>query len=177
MWVDAPYRWLKNDDVQAVELMYGDSAFSMVLLSPAQGHALEAIRPRLDPVRWQALIDSMRVGRVMLSMPKFKFTYEQALQDALTTLGMGIAFEPGRADLGRIANVSPERLYISRVQHKTFIDVHEKGTEAAGATFVGVSVTSMPPELRFDRPFLFAIRERESGTLLFVGRVVDPTSQ
>jgi serpin B len=175
MSVDAAYRWLKNDDVQAVELMYGDSAFSMVLLSPAAGHSLDAVTTRLEPARWQALIDSLQSSRVMLSMPKFKFTYEKALRDALTALGMGVAFDPARADLSRIADVSPERLYISRVQHKTFIDVHEKGTEAAGATFVGVSVTSMPPELRFDRPFLFAIRERESGTLLFVGRVVDPT--
>jgi serpin B len=98
------------------------------------------------------------------------------LNDALTALGMGIAFDQQRADLSRIANVRPENLYISRVQHKTFIDVHEKGTEAAGATAVGIGITSLPPELKFDRPFIFVIRERSTGTLLFVGRVVDPTA-
>ena len=172
---DGSYYWVKNTNVQAVELLYGDSAFSMVLVAPAQGTALTPVVALLEPAKWDSLMASMQPGRVMLSMPKFKFTYEKALKDALSALGMGIAFDPARADLTRIANVRPENLYISRVQHKTFIDVHEKGTEAAGATAVGIGVTSMPPELKFDRPFMFAIRERSTGTLLFVGRVVDPT--
>ena len=105
--------------------------------------------------------------------PKFKST---EFKDALSALGMSIAFDQQRADLSRIANVKPENLYISRVQHKTYIDVHEKGTEAAGATSVGVGVTSLPPTLSFDKPFMFAIRERSTGTLLFVGRLNDPTT-
>jgi serine protease inhibitor len=173
---DGSYRWVKNQDVQAVELLYGDSAFSMVLVSAAEGRALTPVTALLEPARWEALMASMQANRVILKMPKFKFTYEKALKDALTTLGMGIAFDESRADLSRIANVSPRRLYISRVQHKTFIDVHEKGTEAAGATAVGIGLTSMPPQLTFDRPFIFVIRERSTGTLLFVGRVFDPTT-
>lgn len=173
---DAGYRFVKKDGVQAVELMYGDSAFSMVLLSAEQGVSLAPAVALLRTAPWDALMTSLQPARIMLRMPKFKFTYEKVLNDALTTLGMGIAFDRGRADFSRIANVSPERLYISRVQHKTFIDVHEKGTEAAGATAVGIGITSLPPEVSFDRPFLFVIRERSTGTLLFVGRVVDPTS-
>jgi serpin B len=88
---------------------------------------------------------------------------------------MGIAFQAGTADFGRI-NPSRDDLHISRVEHKTFIDVHERGTEAAAATAVGMSVTSLPPSITIDRPFLFAIRERTSGTLLFVGRVGDPAA-
>ena len=173
---DWSYRHVKNQDVQAVELLYGDSAFSMVLVSAAEGRALTPVTALLEPAKWDALIASMQMERVILKMPKFKFTYEKALKDALTALGMGIAFDEQRADLTRIANVRPRNLYISRVQHKTFIDVHEKGTEAAGATAVGVGVTSMPPQMTFDRPFIFVIRERSTGTLLFVGRVADPTA-
>jgi serpin B len=84
---------------------------------------------------------------------------------------MGIAFDPDRADFSRIADVRPERLFITRVEQKTFVEVNEEGTEAAAATAVGVGVTSAPLtyEMRVDRPFLFAIRERFSGTLIFIG--------
>ncbi len=174
MNTDASFAAVRNEHVQAVELLYGDSAFSMVLVAPVQGASLAPVVDLLDPAKWAALISSLQRGRILLHMPKFKFTYEKALKDALTALGMGIAFDEARADLTRIANVRPRNLFISRVEHKTYIDVHEKGTEAAGATAVGVSVTSMPPELKFDRPFIFAIRERSTGTLLFVGRVADP---
>lgn len=173
---DAAYFSAKKDGVQAVELLYGDSAFSMVLLTAEQGLSLAPAIAVLEPAKWEALMSSMQRGRIMLNMPKFKFTYEKALKDALSALGMGIAFDEARADLTRIANVRPRNLYISRVQHKTFIDVHEKGTEAAGATAIGVGVTSLPPEMTFDKPFLFVIRERSTGTLLFVGRVNDPTA-
>jgi serine protease inhibitor len=176
MFADGAFRSVKNETVQAVEMMYGDSAFSMVLVSPVAGHSLAPVSALLEPAKWDALIASMQPGRVILKMPKFKFTYEKALKDALTALGMGIAFDEARADLTRIADVRPRNLYISRVQHKTYIDVHEKGTEAAGATAVGIGVTSMPPELVFNRPFIFVIRERSTGTLLFVGRVFDPTA-
>src|SRR5690606_988074 len=97
------------------------------------------------------------------------------LNDALKAMGMAIAFRPFEADFSRIAP-RPPALYISRVEHKSFIDVHELGTEAAAATAVGIAVTSMPPEIRIDRPFVFAIRERETGTLLFIGRIGDPAA-
>lgn len=166
---DGVYNFVDKDGVKAVELLYGDTAFSMVLVSTDKEYPFDA-------VKWDALIASMQRGRIMLRMPKFKFTYEKVLNNTLTALGMGIAFSEMSADFRRITP-PPPRLVISRVQHKTFIDVHEKGTEAAGATAVGVGVVSMPPELSFDRPFIFAIRERSTGTLLFVGRVNDPTLQ
>jgi serpin B len=87
---------------------------------------------------------------------------------------MGIAFRPFEADFTRIAD--RDDLYISRVIHKTFIAVDEEGTEAAAATAVGMSVTSLPPEVRFDHPFIFAIRERSTGVILFLGAIADPSS-
>ena len=84
---------------------------------------------------------------------------------------MGIAFDRARADFYRIADVRPERLYITRVEQKTFVEVNEEGTEAAAATVVAIGPTSAPQvfEMRVDRPFVFAIRERLSGTVLFLG--------
>jgi len=106
-------------------------------------------------------------------MPKFRFSFGQRLDDALKAMGMGVAFDPFQADFDRITRTRDD-LYISRVEHKTFIDVHELGTEAAAATAVGIGVTSLPPSVVFDRPFMFVIHERESGTILFIGRVGDP---
>jgi serine protease inhibitor len=126
----------------------------------------------LTPQRWQDWMGRFERSRVMLFVPKFRFEYGVALRAPLERMGMGIVFQPRVADFTRIAPV--DDLHISRVEHKTFIDVHERGTEAAAATSVVGSVTSMPPTLHFDRPFLFAIRERETGTLLFVGTIGDP---
>jgi serine protease inhibitor len=172
MRMDAYIPFLGDGAVQMVELAYADSAFAMVLLAPADGSSLDELVAQLTPARWTGLLAQLQPNRVMLTMPKFRFDYGARLNDALDRLGMGIAFLP-RAGFMRIAEV--DDLHISRVQHKSFIDVHELGTEAAAATSVTVGVTSMPPELRFDRPFLFAIHERSSGTLLFLGRVNDPS--
>ncbi len=170
---DGVLRWFRDDDVQAVELLYGDSAFSMVVMAPTDEGDLDALVAGLTPGRWHDLIGRLETARLMLRMPKFRFDYGVQLGGPLSDMGMGIAFRP-QADFSRIAPV--DDLHISRVKQKSFIDVHELGTEAAAATATVVSVTSMPPEMSFDRPFLFAIRERSTGTLLFVGRVGDPAA-
>jgi serpin B len=174
MTTDATFRSFRDADVEAVELLYADSAFSMVVLMPAQGRTLDGLVASLTPERWARWMDAFTPGRLMLTLPKFRFDYARRLNDALTGLGMGIAFVPRRADFSGISRERDD-LYISRVEHKTFVDVHELGTEAAAATAVGIGVTSLPPSLRFDRPFLFAIRERSTGTILFLGRIGDPS--
>jgi hypothetical protein len=128
----------------------------------------------VTPQRWNEWMGRFDRSRVMLRMPRFRFDYSLQMRGPLERMGMGIAFLPYLADFQRIAPV--DDLHISRVKHKSFIDVHELGTEAAAATAVVISVTSMPPLLSFDRPFIFAIRERSSGALLFVGRVGDPSA-
>jgi serine protease inhibitor len=173
MRADRAYRILQNDEVQMVELPYADTAFSMLVLAPAEGNTLDVLVAELRPDRWAGWIAQLRQERVVLTMPKFKFDYEIQMKEPLTQLGMGIAFQPGVADFTRIADMRD--LHISRVKQKAFIDVHELGTEAAAATAVFIGPTSMPPELRFDRPFIFAIQERSTGTLLFIGRVGDPS--
>ena len=106
-----------------------------------------------------------------LTLPRFRLDYGRRLNEDLRALGMGIAFDGLQADLYRIADVRPDRLYITRVDQKTFVEVNEEGTEAAAATGVGVGTTSAPQVLtmRVDRPFVFAIRERLSGAVLFLG--------
>ncbi|MCI0435231.1 MAG: serpin family protein [Gemmatimonadetes bacterium] len=173
MVADQNRPFFRAADVEGVELLYADSAFSMVILLPAEGRSLDDLIGSITPERWQAWMDKLAPGRLMLRMPKFRFDFEKKLDDALKAMGMGIAFQAFVADFGRITSTRDD-LYISRVQHKTFIDVHELGTEAAAATAVGIGVTSLPPSLNVDRPFLFAIRERSAGTILFIGRVGAP---
>ena len=170
---DGQFRFYQNTEVMAAELLYGDTAFSMVLLAPATGRSLTPLVNKLTTSWWYSTMDSLRAGRLMLTIPKFKFEYEKRLNDALTGTGMGVIFDWQRADFDRIGD--RDDIYITRVEHKTFIDVHELGTEAAAATAVGVGVVSMPPTMVFDRPFLFVIRERSSGTILFIGKIGDPT--
>jgi serine protease inhibitor len=171
---DGPLRWFRDEDVQAVELLYADSAFSMVVVGPGERGDLGALIGGLTPERWNEWMGRFEASRLMLMMPKFRFDYGVQLAPPLDAMGMGIAFRPREADFSRIAPV--DDLHISRVKQKSFIDVHELGTEAAAATATVMSVTSMPPLIHFDRPFLFAIRERSTGTILFIGRVGDPSN-
>lgn len=161
----------ETEDFQAVDLLYGNGAFGMTVLLPKPGRTPGALLNGLNPATWKALNQRLHQAKVNLTLPRFRLDYSRRLNDDLKTLGMAVAFDPGRADFYRIADVRPERLYLSRVEQKAFVEVNEEGTEAAAATGVGVSVTSMPVvhEMKVDRPFVFAIQERLSGTVLFVG--------
>ena len=110
----------------------------------------------------------------MLEFPKFKLEYELNLNEALETLGMGIAFTPAEADFTRMRKSGG--LWIDEVKHKTFVEVNEQGTEAAAVTSAGMTL-GLPPTMRVDRPFVFVIREHHSETILFMGKIVDPTLQ
>ncbi len=107
-----------------------------------------------------------------LHMPKFKLEYEKELNDMLSQLGMGIAFSH-QADLSYMIE-GKTGLAISEVKHKTFVEVNEEGTEAAAVTSVGIVLTSTPPTVRIDKPFVFMIRERSSNAILFIGKLMTP---
>src|ERR1051326_5605216 len=159
------------EDAQVVELLYGNGAFAMTIVLPNAGRTLADLTATLDTARWAAWTGALHETEIGLTLPRFRLEYSRPLQDDLSALGMSIAFDPGRADFRRMANVAPDRLYLTRVIQKTFVDVNEEGTEAAGATQVGVGITSVPMTVAIDRPFLFAIRERLSGTILFLGQI------
>ena len=109
-------------------------------------------------------------------MPKFTMRWEALLNDPLQALGMRQAFLGNVADFTRMSRAAGDHLYISKVKQKSFVDVHEEGTEAAAVTSVEIRVTCAcgPQVIRIDRPFIFAIRERFSGTILFLGKIVRP---
>jgi serpin B len=163
-------RYDETEAYQAVDLLYGNGAFAMTVLLPKAGWTPAQLLAALDPESWSALASRFEERDVTLLLPRFRVEYGRKLKEDLAALGMGIAFDAS-ADFYRIADVAPDRLYITRVDQKTFVEVNEEGTEAAAATAVGVGRTSapVPVEMRVDRPFAFAIRERLSGAVLFLG--------
>lgn len=159
------------EGVQVGELPYGNGAFAMTIVLPPRGESVDAFVASLTPARWAALTDGLTQAQLetMVRLPRFRLTYDDTWNDVLTAMGMGSAFDETRADF---SNMSRERrLLLSFVKQSAFVDVNEEGTEAAAVTTVGAMPTSAPPSLVVDRPFVFAIRERLSGTLLFVGKV------
>lgn len=169
------FPFFENETFKAIDVPYGDSLFSMTLFVPNDGQSLDALVPQLDQTQWDTWVTQFQPKKLdFFEMPKFKLEYEVPLKDALSALGMEIAFDPQDANFD---GINPDRsdLHISQVKHKTFIEVDEKGTEAAAVTSVEIEVTSLGPSLRIDRPFVFAIRERVTGTILFIGKVVDPS--
>ncbi|UCC72893.1 MAG: serpin family protein [Gemmatimonadota bacterium] len=158
--------------VSALDLYYGGKAYSMTILLPPYGGDVGSLIESLDSERWQEIVDGLSTTSSDVVLPKFTLEYELEMKDVLTALGMGIAFGDA-ADFTKIR--ASGGLYISKVKHKTFVDVNEEGTEAAAVTAVEIREVSMPPTFVIDRPFIFAIREQFSGTILFMGRIVDPT--
>ncbi len=162
---------------QAVELPYVDGSLSMLVIVPDEG-GFAQYRDGFDAETLSAIVADLETAQVNLQFPKFKFRTQAALKDVLTALGMPTAFDDQAADFSAMAPTGDD-LFISAVIHEAFIAVDEHGTEAAAATAVVVQETSAPPrtvDLTVDRPFLFAIRDRETGATLFLGHVIDPTN-
>jgi serpin B len=164
-------RYSSTRDFEMVELLYGNGAFAMDIVLPRPDRTLADVTEGLDAARWAEWMTDLHDREIGLALPKFTLEYKQLLNADLAALGMGIAFDPERADFTGMANLAPDRLYLTKVMHKTFVDVNEEGTEAAAVTSVGVGATSAPPTMQIDRPFLFAIRERLTGTILFLGQI------
>lgn len=160
-----------------VESGYGGDAFAMTVILPAEGESVDELVTALTPEEWSAQVASLRDSEVELTLPRFTLEWEARLNDELQAMGMRTAFIPRGADFTRLSPTEGRRLYIDFVKQKTFVAVDEVGTEAAAVTVVGIELVSAPQRatVRVDRPFVFAIRERLSGTILFVGKIVDPT--
>ncbi len=161
-------------DFEAVELPYDGHELSMVILLPAAGQ-FEAFEDSLDYGVVEGAIGALQRTEVALTMPRFKMETSFNLNDALSGLGMGIAFEPSVADFSGMDG--GRDLFIADVIHKAFVEVDEAGTEAAAATAVVMEATAMPAEpiqVTIDRPFVFLIRDIQTHAILFVGRVMNP---
>jgi serine protease inhibitor len=159
-------------DAEVLELLYGNGAYAMTIILPAPGHSVAALAAGMNAEQFAGWVAALRDEEFGLTMPKFRFEYRRELKDDLSALGMRIAFDGDAADFSRLADpATGGRLFLTRVTQKTFIDVNEAGTEAAAVTSTGVGVTSAPPHVDVDRPFLFVLRERLSGTIFFIGQV------
>lgn len=165
-----------GNNYKAVELPYGRTNFTMTVIVPAGN--LASFYPAFTPDEWSLITSGFdandEFGKLVVQMPKFKFSYETLLNDQLKAMGMVDAFIPFQANL---SGISDESIYVSFVKQNTFIDVDEEGTEAAAVTTIGIQVTSFPPQpslFVIDKSFVFAIRERTTNTLLFIGQVINP---
>lgn len=161
---------------KAIELPYGRTNFTMVVIVPDESVA--DFSTTFDSDVWNNLTSSLddleEYGETIVYMPKYKFSYEKVLNDQLQGMGMVDAFDPFLANL---SGISDANIFVSFVKQNTFVEVDEKGTEAAAVTTIGIEVTSLPPQPKqfvIDKSFIFAIRERTTNTILFIGQVINP---
>ena len=169
------FGYAHGNGYQAVELLYDGDELSLVILLPASGN-FEDFEGGLEAQRVGDIISDLQPAEVALTMPKFEFDSEFSLKDTLEGMGMPVAFSEA-ADFSGMTGT--RGLCITEVLHKAFVSVDEAGTEAAAATAVIVGETSVPDqpvEVSIDRPFIFLIRDIETGAVLFVGRVLNPNA-
>lgn len=179
MMKEREFQYFENEQFQAIDLPYGDGDFRMTVFLPREEKSVDSLIAELNQENWNRWINSFSQQKVNLQIPKFTLQYEIKLNEVLKSLGMELAFVPELADFTEIYEEEKvnANLYISKVKHKTFVEVNEEGTEAAAATSVEVGITSVGPTsilMRIDHPFMFAIRENHSETILFIGKIINP---
>lgn len=177
MKIENPFNYFSNSDFELLEMPYGSGKFSMLLFLPQDGKGTNDVISLLNPEKVSGWLGQMTEQKKEVFLPKFEFKFNKSLVDDLSALGMSDAFNEGLADLSGISQQA--KLVISEVMHKTYIKVDERGTEAAAVTGITIDVTSVGPDksLRVDHPFVFAIREKDTGAILFIGKVMDPLQQ
>lgn len=176
MKVKEKFGYTEQSGYEALKMPYGRGKFGMVILLPDVGKTPDQIMQQMSPSVWESLKTSLNSPqKVDVWMPRFKYNWESDLNQILSSLGMSVAFSVNDANFTKIN--SDGHLFITKVKHKTFIEVNEEGTEAAAATSVGMGTTSAGPngpEFHVVRPFLFFITEEDTGAILFAGKVENP---
>ena len=165
------FAYAEDAGAQYLDMPYGNKAFSMTVILPKQGKTTTEILNSMTAASFNSALDKLVKQKVHVYFPRFKVKQTFYLNDMLKEMGMKKAFQVN-AELDGIATLKP--LFVSFVKHDTYVEVNEEGTEAAAVTTIGVGTTSVgPPETYFvaDRPFLFAIREKSTGIILFVGKM------
>jgi len=175
MMQESTFKYASASNCAAVELPYGNGHFSMVVMLPTENSSVNDLLSSLNSEVWNNLTQSLIGRKVQIYLPKFKVECDFTLNDVLKQLGMPQAF----TDMAEFPNMlASTNLMISKVKHKTFVEVNEEGTEAAAVTSIGFETTSTPGEepepivFEVNRPFVFAIREKDTGSILFIGKIV-----
>ncbi|GFE68719.1 proteinase inhibitor I4, serpin [Chroococcus sp. FPU101] len=171
---EGEYAYLETEQFQAVKLPYGEGQLNFYLFLPKENSHVNRLLEPLNAEQWKQFTGQFRRRNGLLAMPRFKLEYETNLNETLKTLGMNRIFQ--KADFSKMTNASVE---VSEVKHKTFVEVNEKGTEAAAVTSIGIRATSaLPSQAPFtmivNRPFLCVIQDRQTETILFMGTIVNP---
>jgi len=167
---DFPY--YANQYLQSIEMPYGNQAFSMVAILPANDMSIDELIEYLDNEKWQNIVENLHEREVRLKFPRFKIECEIPLNDPVMNVGMQRIF------YGGFANIADADLAVSEIKQKTFVEVNEEGTEAAAVTVIGMMDMLPGPGMTVqffaDRPFLYLIKERSTGVILFIGRMDEP---
>jgi len=173
---DAKFNYTETDKLQVLELLYKGNELSMLVLLPKEDN-LDSISDSLNAEKLAGLRSSLREQQVDVFLPKFKFETKYFMADTLSDMGMPTAFTQGKADFsGMTGN---QDLFISKVIHQAFVEVNEEGTEAAAATVVIMTMSAVPRQTIFmaDHPFIVIIQQKETGNILFLGKVMDPSKK
>ena len=163
------FNYFEDEDAQYLDMPYGNKAFSMAVILPKQGNTIDDYLKSFDLESWSEIMQNLSPREIKVYFPKFKVKSKLELKNILATMGMPQAFTP-QADFSRMSEID---LMISRIIHSTYCDVNEKGTEAAAVTIVEMIETAMPqnPVFNVNRPFVFIIREKSTGVILFMGKM------
>lgn len=164
---------IHNQQINAVVLPYIDTAYAMVVCMPGYGSNFNELKQNLTAANWQNWLQQATYNKVDITLPKFKFGYgSRDIKPELIALGLNDAFTLN-ADFSKISDIP---LFINRVLHKSFIDVNEKGSEAAAVTVVEIFTTgeNYQPTFRANQPFIFAILHQPTNTILFMGLIIEP---
>ena len=166
------YRCYETDTFQAVSLPYGKKgALSMYIFLPNSNTNLASFSQQLTPENWNKWMQEFRVKSGMIEIPRFKMEYEVQLKNTLIALGMAEIFGGLKTNFSPMTDSPVE---VESVKHKTFVEVNEEGTEAAAVTVIELELLTTGFEMNVNRPFFCAIRDNTTGTILFMGTIVDP---
>ncbi len=175
------FPYYENDLFQAISLPYGKPGkpqnLSLYVFLPKSNISLSDFYQQITPENWQNWMQKFRLLSGSIALPKLQVEYEISLTEILANMGMEVAFDPANANFTAIRDREPQ-VFLDRIQHKTFLEVNEEGTEAAGATSVRVGTTSVAVDtfdMEVNRPFFLAIRDNRSGTILFMGAIANPS--
>jgi serine protease inhibitor len=167
------YGYYETDTFQAVSLPYGkEGALAMYIFLPNSNSNLATFLQQLTPENWNQWMEEFSVEPAIIEIPRFKIEYEVELQNTLTDLGMAGIFDSSKADFSPMT--TDKNVAVDSVKHKTFVEVNEEGTEAAAVTSIGLTRSGAPFQMNVNRPFFCAIRDHTTGTILFMGTIVDP---